>query len=194
VSRTHGRSLKQRQKKQEQTSLNADLSQNIESEFTEYIKGIEMTYNMKHIAFVGILALSLSAPLSAHAEKTTLSDVRSEISETFDSIANYSESKRDQAVEKIQQSLNSLDKSIDQLEDQTRENWQNMTEAAREKSKAALRDIRHKRNILSERFGELKSGSSDAWDELRDGFSEAWSDLKESWEATFTSEKTEGNK
>merc|ERR1711879_132370 len=95
-----------------------------------------MTYNMKHIAFVGILALSLSAPLSAHAEKTTLSDVRSEISETFDSIANYSESKRDQAVEKIQQSLNSLDKSIDQLEDQTRENWQNMTDAAREKSKA----------------------------------------------------------
>ena len=59
-----------------------------------------------------------------------------------------------------------------------RENWAEMSDAARETAEARLRDLRQARNRLGERYGALESGASSAWDELKTGFSDAWAPFR----------------
>ncbi len=117
---------------------------------------------------------------------TTAEEVRTEISEAMDAIAAYSEQERDQALAEAREALNRLDAEIERREQALRENWAEMSEAAKENAQARLQDLRQARNRLGERYGALESGTSSAWDELKVGFSDAWTAFSEAWSAADT--------
>lgn len=73
----------------------------------------------------------------------------------------------DRMKAKAREALNRLDAEIERHEQALRENWVEMSDAARETAQARLRDLREARNTLGERYGTLQAGTSDAWDELR---------------------------
>lgn len=114
---------------------------------------------------------------------TTADDVRAEVSEAMEAIAAYSEQERDKALTQAREALNRLDAEIERREQALRENWAEMSDAARETAQARLRDLRKARNRLGERYGALESGASSAWDELKTGFSDAWTAFSEAWSA-----------
>ncbi|SEP27985.1 hypothetical protein SAMN04490248_1732 [Salinihabitans flavidus] len=133
---------------------------------------------------VGLIAL-LAVPAAAQDTDTltTSEEVRAEISEAMEAIAAYSEQEREQALAEAREALNQLDAEIERREQALRENWSEMSDAARETAEARLRDLRQARNRLGERYGALESGASSAWDELKTGFSDAWGAFSEAWSA-----------
>lgn len=136
----------------------------------------------------GLLAAALSlASLSAHGtndkEPTTASDARAEISETMQSIGEYSEEEREEALARAREALDRLDAEIEEEEEELRDNWADMSESAQEASRERLRDLRDARNELGEQFGALQASSASTWDELKGAFSEAWGDVTHTWDA-----------
>jgi len=131
------------------------------------------------------LATLLAMPAAAQDTEalTTREEVRAEISEAMEAIAAYTEQERDQALTEAREALTQLDAEIERREQALRENWSEMSAAARETARQQLQDLRDARNRLGERFGALQAGTSNAWDELSAGFSDAWTAFSEAWTA-----------
>ncbi len=129
------------------------------------------------------LIFTLPAAAQDAGPTVTTEEVRAEISEAMSAIAAYSEQERDKALAEAREALNRLDAEIARREEALRENWAEMSEAARATARARLQDLRAARNRLGERFGALETGTSSAWDELRTGFSNAWMAFSDAWTA-----------
>lgn len=112
---------------------------------------------------------------------TTPQEVRSEVSQAMEAVAEYSAQERDAALATAREALNRLDAEIERREQALRENWSDMSESARETARERLRDLRQARNDLGERYGALRAGTREAWGELRAGFSDAWSSFSDAW-------------
>jgi chromosome segregation ATPase len=130
------------------------------------------------------VALSFAIPAAAQEEEplTTPDEVRTEISEAMEAVADYSAQERDAALTEAREALDRLDAEIERREQALRENWADMSDAARESARERLNDLREARNELGERYGVLQAGTRDAWEELRAGFADAWSAFSDAWE------------
>jgi DNA repair exonuclease SbcCD ATPase subunit len=135
------------------------------------------------VAAAAIACIALPALAQDDDAPTTADDVRAEISEAIDAIANYSEQESEQAQAEAREALNQLDAEIERREQALRERWAEMSDAARETARSRLQDLREARNRLGERFGALQAGTSSAWDELKAGFADAWAAFLEAWNA-----------
>ena len=111
-----------------------------------------------------------------------MKEVKQEVADAGHAIKDYSVQQRDQAVEKVKSALDDMDARIDRLETRMHENWQRMDQAAREKEREALKELRLRRNQVAEWYGGLKYGSSKAWDHMKKGFSDSYDALRMSWE------------
>lgn len=146
--------------------------------------------NKRALILAAILATSLAAPTVALAaqeqEAATISadQVQEEAAQAMQALANYTAQERDQALSAARKAMQQLDQQIDQREDALRDQWADMSTAAREQAKASLAQLRQTRNALGERYGALESGMDSAWNELRDGFTSAYEAVVEAWNAT----------
>jgi hypothetical protein len=68
------------------------------------------------------------------------------------------------------------------LQERIDDNWQNMSEAAREDARATLKALRQQRLLVAEWYGGLKNSSTEAWDHMKKGFSDAYQSLRGSWQ------------
>lgn len=140
------------------------------------------------------IALSMSTPLAAATNKTDetvrAADVRAEIAETVDTIGEYTAKQRDVAIASAEKLLADIDAALDRYENGLRENWDDLTEETKKKTRAAMEKLRQERNELADTVNEMKSGADSAWDDLVAGFSDAWDELEESWEETDNASST----
>lgn len=132
-------------------------------------------------------ACCLAAPLAAQEAGdtpalTTSEEVRTEISEAFDAIADYTAQERDEALADAEAALADLDAEIARREQALRENWSEMSASARARARDQLAELRAARNRLGERYGALQAGAESAWDELKEGFGDAWDAFSAAWE------------
>jgi DNA repair exonuclease SbcCD ATPase subunit len=135
----------------------------------------------------GLLAASLLACLAAGVAAqdgeafTTAEEVRAEIGEAMEAVTEYSAQERDQALAEAREALDRLDAVIERREQALRENWDEMSEEARETARAQMETLRDARNRLGERYGALQAGASSAWGELKEGFADAWGAFSDAW-------------
>ena len=115
-------------------------------------------------------------------DTVTAQDVKKETKELIDTLQQYTAKQRDQAVKEADQALKKLDGRIDKLENRVDNNWDNMTQAARQKARGNLKALRKQRNELAEQYGSLKSSSASAWDHMKKGFSGAYQSVHDAWE------------
>jgi len=133
----------------------------------------------------GLLALILLpgvAGTSAQEEATDFEDVGREARELLSAIGDYSASQRDEAMDATEEALDKLDRNIESMEHSMRKRWDSMDAATREQARESMRELRKKRNELSEWYGAMKNSSGGAWDEMKDGFSEAFETMGDAWE------------
>ncbi|GAB6061057.1 hypothetical protein JCM31598_41740 [Desulfonatronum parangueonense] len=104
--------------------------------------------------------------------------------ELGDVLTKYGAEQRDKAVQQAQPALESLDQRLDNLERSIKSNWDEMSEAARERSLRAIQELRRQRIDLAEKYGSLKQSSEGAWEHLRKGFMDAYLVLNEAWANT----------
>jgi len=136
-------------------------------------------------AVVAAAIACIAVPALAQDDEATITaeDVRAEIAEAMDAIANYSEQESERAQVEAREALDQLDAEIDRREQALRESWAEMSDSARETARARLQELREARNRLGERYGALQAGTSSAWDELTAGFADAWDAFTEAWSA-----------
>lgn len=116
------------------------------------------------------------------SDQTTLQDVKSETADVADAIKKYSASQKDKAVESAKAALNELDASIEELEATIEQKSGKMTQAAREKARKTMRDLRRQRTRVAEWYGGMKHSSKDAWEQVKEGFSESYGALTGAWD------------
>lgn len=119
-------------------------------------------------------------------DSATAGDIQQETRELLDALASYGADQRDKAVEKTAAAMEALDKRIDTLQQRIDDNWDDMSAAARQKSRESLKALRKQRIAVAEWYGALKSGSADAWERIKTGFSDAYEAFTDAWRSTDT--------
>ncbi|SMP65811.1 hypothetical protein SAMN06295888_11327 [Desulfonatronum zhilinae] len=129
-------------------------------------------------------AVPVEAPDETSVE-ASFEEVRKEMRELGQALGRYGVEQRDRALERSKPALEDLDRRLDALEKSIENNWDEMSQAARERSRRAMRELRRQRVELAERYGALKSSSAGAWEQMREGFLDAFSVLNEAWEKSI---------
>jgi len=102
-----------------------------------------------------------------------------------DALNGYSATQREAAVAKAKTTLQAIDARIEQLEAQANDQWDQLSQSAREKRQATLRALREQRNRVAEWYGGMKHSSASAWDDVKDGFIGAYGILNRSFGAAL---------
>ena len=137
------------------------------------------------LVLLALCSATLIAPswlAAAESDNGSVQEIRKETRELLAALKTYTASQRDEALEKIRVTQDNLDRRIEALEREIAENWDEMDQAAREKSQASLRALREQRIRVAEFYGSLRSGSAAAWDHIKDGFLNAYRALHDAWE------------
>jgi hypothetical protein len=136
-----------------------------------------------------LLFLVFFAPIFVQASADTeknhemeMTQVKQEMTEALNAIQNYTIDKKEEVLAKAQKILGQMDTKIEELEKSSNEKWQQTSEAGREKSQQALRELRKKRNELAEWYGGMKHSSASAWEEVKKGFIDSYQSLQEAFE------------
>ena len=145
--------------------------------------------NSKKI-YISTLAMAFSAlvicmPASAgqvDAGKSSMQDVKKEVSEAADAIKRYSVDQRDAALSKAQTVMDALDDKIDKLEASIHKNWEKMDQATRRQAQAALDNLKMQRKKMVESYVALKHSSAGAWEQVKKGFADSYEDLDDAWQ------------
>jgi chromosome segregation ATPase len=138
-------------------------------------------------------AQSVDANSGAATGEASFEEVREEMRELGQALGRYGAEQRDRALERARPALEDLDRRLDALEKSIEENWDEMSQAARERSRRAMRELRRQRVELAEKYGALKSSSAGAWEQMREGFLDAFSVLNEAWEKSIEDFRERGD-
>jgi len=132
----------------------------------------------------GLMVMFVTMPTGfakSHEDNTTIDAVQQEARDLIEALKEYSADQRDAAIQRSKRALDILDTRIDELETKIADDWDQMSSAAREKTRESLKTLRKKRNDVAEKYGSLKASSTSAWEEMKQGFSEAYQDLSDAW-------------
>ena len=99
---------------------------------------------------IAALILLFSGQLLANEKKestsTSAEDVKKETAEAMKAIKTYSYEQRDKAVKEMKAAMDNLDTRIDNMQSRIEKNWNEMSQASREKASKSLKILRKKRN------------------------------------------------
>jgi acyl-CoA reductase-like NAD-dependent aldehyde dehydrogenase len=145
---------------------------------------------MRTRTLTGVLSVALLASLApltsgaaqhvngSQSDRTPdLQHVQRQWSEASKALMKYSVAQRDEALARGKQLLNEMDTRLDALEAQTQRNWSELSHAAREQRREALRELRQQRNRVAEWYGGMEHGSAHTWEQVKRGFVTAYGEL-----------------
>lgn len=134
------------------------------------------------ILCMAAVALTPATHAETHGDKPTLQDVKKETRDLIETLKGYGAERHDEAMQKSREALATLDRHIDELETRIDRDWERMDQAARDKSRTTLRELRKQRAEVAEWFGRWKESSANAWEQMKKGFANAYQDLQEARE------------
>lgn len=114
----------------------------------------------------------------------SMDELKQEAQELSNELRNYSIAQREEAIDRSNRAMDKLDKRIDALERDIDNNWDQMNEESRERSRATLEMLREERNEMSSWIDRMKNSTEDAWEDTKEGFSDAYQSLGNAWEET----------
>lgn len=132
-----------------------------------------------------LLAAALGSAQSAaetHDGDASIEDIQRQTRELMQSLKSYGADQRDEALQRIEAAQRSLDARIEKLERRIAGTWNEMDQAARDRSLASLQALRQQRTRVAEYYGSLKTSSAAAWGRIRQGFSAAYGALHDAWQ------------
>lgn len=101
--------------------------------------------------------------------------------ENMEALGSYTAEQRDKAVNTGRTTLEAMDEQLEKMEAWTKENWDSMSDEARQKRTETLKAMRKQRNKVAEWYGAMKHSSSDAWDAVKKGFINSYDKLQEAY-------------
>ena len=141
--------------------------------------------NLAVSALVSVMAFSVmtnSPSVVAAEHDTSFKEVKKESQELMQSLKSYSANQKDEAVQATKKALDKIDARIDRLEEDVRENWNEMDKATQEQTQESLRALHRQRNKVAEWYGSLKNSSAESWNHIKQGFSDAYQSVNDALE------------
>lgn len=140
---------------------------------------------LRHLMLIALLGAVPAAVQAEEAQQPpTMEQLKQDTANLIDKLGNYSAEQRDEAAASIKGTLDELDKRIDVLEKRLADNWDNMSEASRQKTQQSLEALRAQREKVGDWYDRLKGSSASAWDNVKGGFTRAYDNLSNTWEET----------
>lgn len=127
------------------------------------------------------LALGLASCTKSDDDVVTAQDVEQETRELINTLRQYTANQRDEAVEEAGQALERLDGKINELDTRIDNNWESMSQKARQDARANLNRLREQRSELAGWYDNFRNSSAGAWDEMKKGFTDAYQVMSDSW-------------
>jgi len=127
------------------------------------------------------LGLGLASCSKSDDDVVTAQDVEQETRDLKNTLRQYTANQRDEAVEEAGQALERLDGKIDELETRIDNNWESMSQQARQDARANLNRLREQRSELAGWYDNFSNSSAGAWDEMKKGFTDAYQVMSDSW-------------
>ncbi|WP_417543829.1 hypothetical protein [Marinobacter sp.] len=143
-----------------------------------------MTLKRITFALLVVASCTFTAPLQAESADSSVDKLKQQSQELGETLQEYGADQKDQAEDAINRTLAALDKRITELESELSENWDDMSNAARERSQKSLSSLREQRARVQAWYNELKASSASAWERAKKGFSDAYDALSEQWNET----------
>lgn len=128
--------------------------------------------------FTFILMASWPASVGI-AGDTTPEKVKRETVEAYEALKDYTIEQRDEALAASKEELDRMDDQIGKMQKRLDEEWDEMSEETRKKTRATIEVLREKRNNLAEWYGGLRHSSKDAWSEVKKGFVDSYGRMEE---------------
>ncbi len=137
---------------------------------------------VKAVGFALMLAVSGASQAGEASEnESSVDSLKQETRELGQALQSYGAEQKDQAEDAINRTLDAIDARIETLDKELEENWDDMSELARERSRKSLKSLREQRARVQSWYDELKASSASAWERARQGFSEAYEALSKRW-------------
>ena len=142
---------------------------------------------MKYMIASLVLGVVFAAVLVGCTERTPTSDekydkARQEVGEAVDAVGDYSQEKKEEIMNSLEENLAELDKQMEAM----KEKGKSLADDARQKWNERKSDLEAQRAALRKRMDELKDSSGEAWKELREGANSAWKELKTAFDKAAT--------
>lgn len=130
---------------------------------------------------IAVMLTTVPGVAGESENKTSIKAVKQEAQDLMKALKSYGADQRDEAVQQAGKTLDKLDKRIDALETDIKDNWEQMSKAARKETRENLKVLRDQRNEVAEWYGSMKTSSADAWEEMKKRFSNAYDALSNAW-------------
>ncbi|WP_394171315.1 hypothetical protein [Saccharospirillum alexandrii] len=128
-----------------------------------------------------VLGLGLASCAKSEDDVVTAQDVEQETRELISTLRQYTANQRDEAVAEAGEALERLDGKINELEARIDNNWESMSQQARQDARANLNRLREQRSELAGWYDSFRNSSAGAWDEMKKGFTDAYQVMSDSW-------------
>ncbi len=119
---------------------------------------------------------------SISAQKTTMSDVKRELSEALEVIKNYSAERQTEVLAAMKKTLDTMDQQIARLRDNITKQWEEMEPEARKKAEETLRQLQRQRNKTAEAVEEARKSGKRTWNDLKENFMKNYEQFKNEFE------------
>ena len=135
------------------------------------------------LAFV--LAFGVSGSLQAESSgDSSVESLKKETRELGQALKEFGADQKAEAETAIENTHSALDKPIETLQRELDQNWDDMSDKARERSRKSLESLQEQRQRVQQWYDELQASSSSAWERAKQGFSNAYEALSEQWNET----------
>ncbi|PAV24694.1 hypothetical protein C8D92_101261 [Tamilnaduibacter salinus] len=138
------------------------------------------------VAVAALLSGSLMAgPVMAEkgAEPPpSMEDLQQDILSLTEKLQDFGAEKHQEALAQLKKTLDELDGRIAELEKQLQNNWDAMSDQAREDAQQGLDELRDRRATLSRWYERLQGDSAEAWNNIQKDVEDAYKAFSEAWE------------
>jgi len=142
---------------------------------------MKMRYVIPMTIIAGLMGAVPAAHVQAASDNTTVEDVKHETRDMVEKLQAFGAEQRDEAIDEIDDGLSYLDGRIDALQARIEDEWDDMSDAARENARDTLDALKEQRVEVATWFERLKDSTADTWDDARDGVSDAYQELADGW-------------
>ncbi len=132
------------------------------------------------IAVLSIFSLVILLPVFTNASSEK---VKKEVKEAASAIGDYTIEQKDIAVAKARELMDKIDDKTNVLEEKSEKKWGSLKQSSRENYRKTLKELRKRRNDLSEWYGSMKQSSKDAWSEVKQGFLKSYESVVNEYDA-----------
>jgi hypothetical protein len=129
-----------------------------------------------------IATLFIAVPVTVARRISAARRVRYHAGKAVEALKDLTAEQRDEALGQAKATIDQLDEKIEDLQEALYGKWDQMDQAARDRTRLLLDTLSRERNQVSQWYGAMLQSSAQAWNDVKEGFMKSFTDLNASFQ------------